>query len=70
MNADDDSKFSHTARFKFPTNRTSGIGVHVLSEFLFCPRAALIASESGRDEGDEEPNLGPRLVLRQSWTEG
>lgn len=82
MNADDDSRFSHCARFMFPTNRTGGIGVHVLSEHLFCPRAALIASESSPDEGDEEPNLGPRLdlfieysehrfieALQQSWDE-
>ena len=82
MNADDDTDLSRTARFQFPTNRTSNIGVHVLSEFVFCPRAAVIASESGRDEGDEEPNLGPRLdlvidynehrfveALQQSWGE-
>lgn len=82
MNTDEEPDFSHTARFKFPTNRTSGVGVHVLSEFLFCPRAALIASESSADEGDEEPNLGPRLdllidynehwfieALQQSWGE-
>ena len=69
MNTNDDPKFSHAARFKFPANRASGIGVHVLSEFLFCPRAALIASESGRDEGDEEPNLGPRLDLLIDYDE-
>ncbi|HQX53632.1 MAG TPA: hypothetical protein PLY87_24040 [Planctomycetaceae bacterium] len=61
MNAGDDSDFSPAARFKFPTQRE--IGVHVLSEHVFCPRAALIASESGPDAGDEEPNLGPRLDL-------
>ena len=82
MNTDEEPDFSHTARFKFPTNRTIGIGVHVLSEHVFCPRAALIASESSQDEGDEEPNLGPRLdlfieysehrfieALQQSWGE-
>jgi hypothetical protein len=82
MNADDDTDLSRTARFQFPASRTSNIGVHVLSEFVFCPRAAVIASESGRDEGDEEPNLGPRLdlvidynehrfveALQQSWGE-
>jgi len=61
MNAGDDSDFSPASRFKFPTRRT--IGVHVLSEHVFCPRAALIANESGSDAGDEEPNLGPRLDL-------
>jgi len=56
-----DSDFSHASRFKFATPRK--IGVHVLSEHVFCPRAALIAYESGSDAGDEEPNLGPRLDL-------
>lgn len=37
------------------------LSVHVLSEHVFCPRAGLIASESGPDSGDEEPMLGPRL---------
>ncbi len=37
------------------------IGVHVLSEYVFCPRAAMLARESGDDSGDEEPTLGPRL---------
>lgn len=67
MNADNDSDFSPAARFKFPTRRT--IGVHVLSEHVFCPRAALIASESGPDAGDEEPNLGPRLDLLIDYDE-
>jgi len=67
MNAGDDSDFSPAARFKFPTQRT--IGVHVLSEHVFCPRAALIASESGPDAGDEEPNLGPRLDLLVDYNE-
>lgn len=82
MNADDTFDFSHAPRFQFPTSRTNGIGVHVLSEHVFCPRAALIALESSPDEGDEEPNLGPRLdlfieysehrfieALQQSWGE-
>jgi len=67
MNASDDSDFSPASRFKFPTQRT--IGVHVLSEHVFCPRAALIASESGPDAGDEEPNLGPRLDLFLHYNE-
>lgn len=37
------------------------IGVHVMSEHVFCPRAGLIAYESGEDEGQEEKRLGPRL---------
>lgn len=37
------------------------LSVHVLSEHVFCPRAGIIASESGPDLGDEEPMLGPRL---------
>jgi len=67
MNAGDDSDFSPASRFKFPTQRA--IGVHVLSEHVFCPRAALIASESGPDAGDEEPNLGPRLDLFLHYNE-
>lgn len=61
MTAADDSDFSHASRFKFATPRK--IAVHVLSEHVFCPRAALITYESGSDEGDEEPNLGPRLDM-------
>ena len=67
MNAGDDSDFSPASRFKFPAQRR--IGVHVLSEHVFCPRAALIASESGNDAGDEEPNLGPRLDLLIDYNE-
>ena len=38
------------------------IGVHALSEFVFCPRAGLLARESGPgDTGEEQPSLGPRL---------
>ena len=37
------------------------VGVHVLSEHFFCPRAAVLALESGADDGEEEPPLGPRL---------
>lgn len=37
------------------------VGVHILSEHVFCPRAALIALESGEDDGQTEPKLGPRL---------
>ncbi len=82
MNPENAFDFSHTPRFKFPTSRSIGMGVHVLSEHVFCPRAALIASESSADEGDEEPILGPRLdllieyserrfieALQQSWSE-
>jgi len=67
MTAADDSDFSPASRFKFPNQRP--IGVHVLSEHVFCPRAALIAHESGNDAGDEEPNLGPRLDLFIDYNE-
>lgn len=40
--------------------RMPDVGVHVLSEHVFCPRAALIAFEAG-DDGHAEPELGPRL---------
>ena len=42
-------------------NARESLGVHVLSEHVYCPRAAVLAWESGEDQGDEEPNLGPRL---------
>lgn len=45
------------------------IGVHVLSEHVFCPRAALIAHETGPDQGDEEPCLGPRLDFFTDYDE-
>ncbi len=67
MNAGDDFDFSPVSRFKFPSQRK--IGVHVLSEYVFCSRAALIASESGGDTGDEEPNLGPKLDLLIDYNE-
>ena len=37
------------------------VRVHVLSEHVFCPRAAVLAMESGDDNGEEERLLGPRL---------
>lgn len=49
------------------TNRGHGrsqrrVGVHVLSEHVFCPRAAILAIESSAvDQGEEGPQLGPRL---------
>lgn len=61
MNTGNDPDLSLRPRFRFPSDQK--IGVHVLSEYVFCPRAAVIASESNGDGGDEEPNLGPRLDL-------
>lgn len=46
------------------------VGVHVLSEHVYCPRAAVLAWESGEDQGDEEPNLGPRLDSFVDYNEG
>ena len=37
------------------------IGVHVLAQFVFCPRAGVIAYESGREEDDDRPPKPPRL---------
>ena len=42
-------------------DRPPQVSVHVLSEYVFCPRAAILALESGEDSGEEEPRLGPRL---------
>ena len=35
--------------------------VHVLSEYVFCPRAAVLADGRGDDTGEEERELGPKL---------
>jgi hypothetical protein len=67
MTEGDDSDFSPASRFSFRTREE--IGVHVLSEHVFCPRAALIADESGNDAGDEEPHLGPRLDMFIDYSE-
>ena len=37
------------------------LGVHTLSEFVFCHRAGIIASEQRDEQREEEPRLGPRL---------
>jgi hypothetical protein len=55
------------AEFNAPHGRSRFTGgppevrVHVLSEHVFCPRAAILALESSDDTGDEEPQLGPKL---------
>lgn len=36
-------------------------GVHVISEFAFCSRAGIIASEQPEPDDESEPQLGPRL---------
>ncbi len=42
--------------------RAHTLGVHAVSEFVFCPRAGLLARESTPvDTGEDEPPLGPRL---------
>lgn len=42
--------------------QTHPVGVHDLSEFVFCPRAGLLSCASASsDSGEEEPPLGPRL---------
>ena len=67
MNAAGGSDFR--AEWRPPRSTHPAIGVHVLSEHVFCPRAAIIAQESGPDEGNEEPNLGPRLDLLGDYDE-
>jgi hypothetical protein len=44
-----------------PVSNPKPLGVHVLSEHVFCHRASILARGTGEDEGDEEPSLGPRL---------
>ncbi len=44
------------------TPRRRTIGVHALSEFVFCPRAGVLSIESQRDDdGEEDVSLGPKL---------
>lgn len=51
-----------------PRSRLPVVGVHVLSEFCFCPRAAILAWESQQPES-EEPFLGPRLAGLEAYDE-
>ena len=37
------------------------ISVHVLAQFVFCPRAGVIAHQRGREEDDDRPPRAPRL---------
>ncbi|MGD8450899.1 MAG: hypothetical protein PVJ57_03695 [Phycisphaerae bacterium] len=44
------------------------IGVHVLTEFVFCPRAGLMAyEEQDEDQGVEAEDRGPRLDYIPRW---
>jgi hypothetical protein len=57
MNAAESSDFRAEWRSPHLSRSTRpAIGVHVLSEHVFCPRAAIIAQESAPDVGNEEPN--------------
>ena len=42
-------------------NGTPWVGVHVLTEFMFCPRAGVIAFEEQRDDPGEDLDRAPRL---------
>lgn len=44
-----------------PGSASREVRVHVLSENVYCQRAAILALESGDDDGEEESRLGPRL---------
>lgn len=61
-------------------NETAWVGVHVMTEFMFCPRAGLVAWEQGHDDRGEELDYIPPLtylpdfsielierVLEQTW---
>jgi hypothetical protein len=47
---------------------TPWIGVHVLTEFMFCPRAGLLAHEASRDDPGEELDRAPRLDYLPDFT--
>ncbi len=55
----DSSSNSHSGNRVFP--QPIKVGVHVLSEHVFCPRSSELTRLSGDDSGGEETNLGPRL---------
>ena len=40
---------------------TLELGVHVMSEFIYCPRAGIIALESDRDDMGIEEGAAPAL---------
>jgi hypothetical protein len=50
------------------TEHDPWIGVHTLTEFIFCPRAGLIQHEREDLENDEEPDT-PRLSYLADWNE-
>ena len=43
------------------TAETPQIGVHVLTEFVFCPRAGVVAFEQERDDSGQDIDTPPRL---------
>ena len=52
---------SHSDADMAAQDATPWIGVHVLTEFIFCPRAGLIAFEQQRIDPGEEIDGAPRL---------
>lgn len=57
-------------RFQYvPKKAPRMVGVHVLSEHVFCPRSAAQTLEKGDDDGQEEPELGPRLPSFEDYNE-
>jgi hypothetical protein len=54
------SEFDIPRRPRFHGGPTE-VGVHVLSQHVFCPRAAILAMELGQDNGEDGSVLGPRL---------
>ena len=52
---------SHSDGDMAAQDTTPWIGVHVLTEFIFCPRAGVIAFEQKRIDSGEEIDGAPRL---------
>lgn len=54
-------QFGNSGTSMAATSNTPQIGVHVLTEFVFCPRAGVIAFEEERDDPGEDMLESPRL---------
>ena len=64
MDPRNQSRFQNT-----PSSDLPDVSVHVLSEHVFCPRSAVLARETGDDQGEDEPPLGPKLPSFADFSE-
>ncbi len=64
MDPRNQSRFQNT-----PLSGPPDVGVHVLSEHVFCPRSAALTRETDDDQGEDEPPLGPKLPSFTDFSE-